>query len=47
MQYRTQTGGLGTLINPETVIKESQRVYVYFKSIIEPFCEINSHFDTA
>lgn len=47
MQYRTETGGLGTLINPGTSIRDSQRVYVYFKSIIDPFCEINSYFDVT
>ena len=45
MQYRTQTGGLGTIINPGTVIKASQKVHVYFKSTIDPFCEINADFD--
>ena len=45
MQYRTETGGLGTLLKAGTVIKESQKVYVYFKSIIDPFCEINADFD--
>lgn len=46
-QYFTQAGGLGTKIAAGTTIKETQRIYYYFKSIITPFCTIDEYFDVT
>lgn len=42
--YFTQPGGQGTEIPAGTVITATQVIYFYFKTDIEPFCEVDTDF---
>ena len=42
--YHTESGGNGTEIDAGTVITTSQIVYVYYVTITEPFCVIDTDF---
>ena len=43
-EYYTTPGNTGTHLVAGTVITESQTLYVYFESIISPFCILNTDF---
>lgn len=43
-EYRTASGGGGTVIAPGTVITTSQTVYVYYTTTEAPFCVIDTDF---
>jgi len=45
--YYTQSGGNGTQIDPGTVIRNSQTIFVYYQFPEEPFCIIDGSFDVV
>lgn len=46
-KFRTQPAGGGEVLNPGTVLTESQRVYIYYETLNEPFCIIDIYFDVT
>jgi gliding motility-associated-like protein len=45
--YYTGEGGTGTQLAPGTVITTTQTVYVYFQSIVPPFCILTPGFEVV
>jgi gliding motility-associated-like protein len=41
-EYYTQPGGQGSLIPTGTVINSSQTIYLYYVTLVEPFCVIDT-----
>ncbi len=44
-KYYTEPGGMGTLLNPGTVISEDQTIYIYAPSPFNPVCYDETSFD--
>src|SRR5690606_30109627 len=44
-KYYTESGGMGTLLNPGTVITEDQTIYIYAPSPFNPVCYDETSFD--